>query len=221
MLEHNGVKITWLGHDGFKIQDGTETLVVDPFQLKSPVKADYVLISHEHFDHCNQEDLRKVVRENTKIVASKDCKEELSKVTPKGEVKYVKPGDTAKLGSFEVRAVPAYNVNKFREPGRPFHPKADEKVGYVIKTKSGLTIYHTGDTDSIPEMSGLKPDIALLPVSGTYVMTVDEALEAAGRIKPKIVVPMHWGAIVGSEEDAKRFKQNAKDLRVEILAVEQ
>jgi L-ascorbate metabolism protein UlaG (beta-lactamase superfamily) len=220
MLEHNGVKITWLGHDGFKIQDGSETLVVDPFQLKKPQKADYVLISHEHFDHCNPEDLNKVVKENTKIVASKDCKEALSQVNPKGEVKYVKPGDTVKLGSFEVRAVPAYNVNKFREPGKPFHPKADEKVGYVIKTKGGVTIYHTGDTDSIPEMTDLRPEIALVPVSGTYVMTVDEALEATSRIKPKIAVPMHWGAIVGSDADAKKFKDKAK-VRVEILEVEQ
>jgi L-ascorbate metabolism protein UlaG (beta-lactamase superfamily) len=219
MLEHNGVKITWLGHDGFEIKDGSETLVVDPFQLKKGHKADYVLISHEHYDHCNPEDLAKVVKDNTKIVASKDCKEALSKVNPKGEVMYVKPGDTVNLGSFEIRAVPAYNVNKFREPGKPFHPKSDEKVGYVIKTKSGVTIYHTGDSDSIPEMSDLKPDIALIPVSGTYVMTVDEALEATGRIKPKIAIPMHWGSIVGSKADAEKFKQEA-GTRVEILEVE-
>jgi L-ascorbate metabolism protein UlaG (beta-lactamase superfamily) len=219
LFEHNGVKITWLGHDGFKIQEGSETLVIDPFKLKSAQKADYLLISHEHFDHCNPEDLNKVVKEGTKIVASKDCKEALSQVSPKGEVKYVKPGDSVKLGNFEVRAVPAYNVNKFREPGKPFHPKADDKVGYVIRTKSGVSIYHTGDTDSIPEMSDLRPDIALIPVSGTYVMTVDEALEATGRIKPKIAIPMHWGTIVGSKDNAEQFKKEAK-VRVEILEVE-
>jgi L-ascorbate metabolism protein UlaG (beta-lactamase superfamily) len=219
MFEHNGVKITWLGHDGFKIQDGGETLVVDPFQLKKDEKADYLLISHEHFDHCNPDDLKRVVRENTKIVASKDCKETLSKIAQKGEVKYVRPGESVKLGNFEVKAVPAYNTNKFREPGKPFHPKADEKNGYVIKTRGGVTIYHTGDTDSIPEMSDLRPDIALIPVSGTYVMTVDEALEATSRIKPKIAIPMHWGAIVGSSSDAQKFKEKAP-VRVEILEVE-
>jgi L-ascorbate metabolism protein UlaG (beta-lactamase superfamily) len=220
MFEHKGVKITWLGHDGFKLQENSETLIVDPFQLKKPQKADYVLISHEHFDHCNSDDLKKVVTADTKIVAAKQCRDELSKVSPKGEVSYVKPGDTVKLGSFEVKAVPAYNVNKFREPGKPFHPKSDEKVGYVIKTKGGVTIYHSGDTDSIPEMTDLRPEIALIPVSGTYVMTVDEALEATSRIKPKVAIPMHWGAIVGSKTDAQKFKDRA-GVRVEILEVEQ
>ncbi len=208
MFEHNGVKITWLGHDGFKIEDGDQTLVIDPFQLGHEVRADYVLLSHEHFDHCNAEDLKKVLKPTSTVVAISSCKDELSKVKPK-EVKIVKPGDRIKVGDFEVHAVPAYNVNKFREPGKPFHPKADGKVGYIVKTKKGVTIYHTGDSDLISEMENLKPDIALLPVSGTYVMTADEAVQAAQKIKPKIAIPMHYGAIVGSVADAEKFKQNA------------
>ncbi len=201
MLEYKGVKITWLGHDGFKIEDDGETLVIDPFQLGHESRADYVLISHEHFDHCNSDDLKKVLKPNSIVVAISSCADELSKTKPK-EVKIVKPGDKVKIGDFEVSAIPAYNVNKFREPGKPFHPKADGKVGYLIKTKHGTTIYHTGDSDLIPEMENLKPDIALLPVSGTYVMTVDEAVQAAAKIKPKIAIPMHFGAIVGSVADA-------------------
>lgn len=218
MFEHKGVKITWLGHDGFKVQDGSETLVIDPFKLDHESRADFLLISHEHYDHCNAEDIKKVLKPNTLVVAIPACKDELAKAGAK-EVKTVRPGDTLKIGGFEVRAIPAYNTNKFREPGRPFHPKSDQKVGYVIKTKSGTTIYHTGDTDAIPEMDDLKPDIALLPVSGTYVMTVEEALQAVDKIKPKIVIPMHWGTIVGSKGDAERFKKNAK-VQVEILTRE-
>ena len=218
MYEHNGVKISWLGHDGFKIQDGPETLVIDPFKLDHDAQADYVLVSHEHFDHCNSEDLRKVLKPTTTVVAIAACHEELAKAGAKN-VKTVKPGDSVKVGNYEVKAIPAYNTNKFREPGKPFHPKSDGKVGYVIKTKGGTTIYHTGDTDLIPEMDDLKPDIALLPVSGTYVMTVEEALQAADRIKPKLVIPMHWGSIVGSKDDAEKIKKNAK-VQVENLAKE-
>jgi len=220
MFEYKGTKITWLGHDGFKIEDSGETLVVDPFKLKHNVPADYVLISHEHFDHLNHDDLKKVVKPNSTIVVSiPAAKAEVSKVSPK-EFKTVKPGDRIKLGSFGVRAVPAYNTNKFAAPGKVFHPKQDGKVGYVITTKSGVSIYHTGDSDLIPEMENLRPDIALLPVSGTYVMTVDEAVEAVGKIKPKIAIPMHYGSIVGSEEDAKRFKNSAKNVEVHILTAE-
>ena len=219
MLEHRGVKITWLGHDGFKIEDGGKTLVIDPFQLKHNVPADYVLISHEHPDHANAEDLKKVVNPHETIVVTiQAAKGEVAKASPK-EIKIVKPGDQVKLGNFEVRAVPAYNTNKFREPGKPFHPKEDGKVGYVVKTSNGVTIYHTGDSDLIPEMENLMPDIALLPVSGTYVMTADEAIQAVQKIKPKIAIPMHYGTIVGSEQDALRFKGAAKT-EVHILVPE-
>lgn len=219
MFQYNNVKISWLGHDGFKIQEeGSEVLVIDPFKLEHEARADYVLISHEHFDHCNAEDLRKVLKPNTTIVAIPACREEIEKAGGKNVIT-VKPGDTTKAGKYEVRAVAAYNVNKFRAPGKPFHPKVDGKVGYIIKTKGGTTIYHTGDTDIIPEMDNLRPDIVLLPVSGTFVMTVEEALQAEDRIKPKIVIPMHWGTIVGSKEDAEKYKKKSK-VQVEILVKE-
>lgn len=215
MFEYKDAKITWLGHDGFRIDSGSETLVIDPFKLSHTALADFVLISHEHFDHCNSDDLKKVLKPNTIVVAIPSCKEELDKVSPK-EIKIVRPGDRVTVGSFEVMAVPAYNTNKYSAPGKHFHPKADGKVGYIIKTQSGASIYHTGDSDVIPEMENLAPDIVLVPVSGTYVMTAEEAVEAVNKIKPKIAIPMHYGAIVGSEQDAVRFKKNAK-CEVQIL----
>jgi L-ascorbate metabolism protein UlaG (beta-lactamase superfamily) len=218
MYQYNGAKITWLGHDGFKIEDGAQTLVIDPFKLDHESRADYLLISHEHYDHCNADDIRKVLKPNTTVIAIPACKQELEKAGAE-KVQTVKPGDVLNVGHYEVRAIPAYNTNKFREPGKPFHPKTDGKVGYLVKTKSGTTIYHTGDSDVIPEMDNLKPDIALLPVSGTYVMTRDEALQAADRIKPKLVIPMHWGTIVGSKSDADYVNKNAK-VKVEILEKE-
>jgi len=220
LYQRNDAKITWLGHDGFKIESQGETLVIDPFKLKRNVPADFVLISHEHFEHLNHEDLKKVMKTNqTIIVSNASARDEVNKVSPK-EFKVVKPGDKIKLGTFDIRAVPAYNTNKFAEPGKPFHPKQDGKVGYVITTKSGVSIYHTGDSDLIPEMDNLRPEIALLPVSGTYVMTVDEAVEATSRIKPKVAIPMHYGAIVGSEDDAKKFKNRVTACEVQVLTPE-
>ena len=218
MYNYKGIKITWLGHDGFKIEDGAESLVIDPFQLTHDARADYLLVSHEHFDHCNVEDLNKVLKPTTVVVAPASCKEELAKASAK-QVKTVKPGDSLKVGSFQVRAIPAYNTNKYNEEGKHFHPKQDGKVGFVVTTKSGVSIYHTGDSDMIPEMDNLQPDIALLPVSGTYVMTADEAAEAASKIKPKVAIPMHYGAIVGSVADAEKFKSKVK-CEVQILSRE-
>ena len=217
MYEYKGVKITWLGHDGFRIQNG-QVVYIDPFQIESgDPKADLLLISHEHFDHCNPDDLKKVVTPNTVVVAHAQSKDELSKVKVK-EVKIIKPGDKIKIGDVNVEAVPAYNVNKFREPGKAFHPKEDGKLGFVVTVK-GVRIYHTGDSDHIPEMRGLRPDIALVPVSGTYVMTSQEAVEAVASIDPKVAIPMHYGAIVGDQRDADAFKKQLK-CEVQVLAKE-
>ena len=200
--------MSWLGHDGFRIQNG-KVVYIDPFKIEAGgPKADIVLITHEHFDHCNVEDLKKIVTPATVIVAHSQSKDELAKLKVK-EIKIVKPGDKIKVGDITIEAVPAYNVNKFREPGKVFHPKEDGKVGFVVTVK-GVRIYHAGDTDHIPEMKNIHTDIALLPVSGTYVMTAQEAAEAAGTINPQIAIPMHYGAIVGSTKDAETFKKLVK-----------
>jgi len=207
LFEYQGVRISWLGHDSFRIRNG-QTIIIDPFKIRAiPDKADILLISHEHFDHLSLDDIKKVISDKTTIVTIPACKKELSSMKVR-EVKAVKPGDKLALGDITLEAVPAYNLNKFREPGKPFHPKEDGKVGFILSVK-GVRIYHAGDTDPIPEMKGFKTDVALLPVSGTYVMTPEEAAEAARMIKPKLAIPMHYGTIVGSESDAEKFKQLA------------
>ncbi len=211
------MKISWLGHDSFRIKNG-KTIIIDPFKIRSVSdKADILLISHEHSDHLSLDDIKKVVNENTTIVTIPACKKELSSLKVK-EIRVAKPGDKLKLGDVSIEVVPAYNLNKFREPGKVFHPKEDGKAGYIVGMK-GLRIYHAGDTDAVPEMKGLKPDIALLPVSGTYVMTAEEAAEAAKMVEPKLAIPMHYGTIVGTERDAEKFKQLAT-CSVQILKPE-
>lgn len=215
MFEHNGVKISWLGHDSFKIGNG-KTVYIDPYKITSGGKADILLISHEHFDHLSMDDIKKVVSDNTTIVAAPQCSDQLKGAGAK-ELKIIKPGEKVNVQGIDVEAVPAYNTNKINpDTNKPFHPKEDQKIGFVV-TINDLRIYHAGDTDVIDEMKNVKTDIALLPVSGTYVMTADEAAQAAKIIKPKIAIPMHYGAIVGSEKDAERFKQLVKECDVKIL----
>ena len=186
--------ISWLGHDTFRI-DGSQTIYIDPFRIDSGKTADLILVTHEHYDHCSPEDIEKIQGKNTLIVT-----ESLSAKKLKGNVKIVKPGDKIEVSGITIEAVPAYNTNK------KFHPKANGWLGFIIEI-NGERIYHAGDTDLIPEMKNFKVDIALLPVSGTYVMTAEEAVEAALAIKPKTAIPMHYDSIVGSQENALAFQE--------------
>jgi len=214
-MKYQGIEIERLAHAAFKIRNN-KTLYIDPFRLSGSLeKADIIFITHEHFDHCSLEDLAKICDENAIIVASILCEESLKDLTCKEKI-YVKPNQNFELHGIKVETIPAYNINKFREPEKVFHPKEEPRVGYVIEI-GGVRIYHAGDTDNIEEMKNLRNiDIALLPVSGTYVMTPEEAKEAVEVINPKIAIPMHYGVIVGSIEDAKRFKELSK-VQVEII----
>lgn len=205
---------TRIAHDTFKIK-GSSVIYTDPFKVTARDEADLVLLSHEHFDHLSLEDLHKVIFPGTTIIASSLCKDGLKDVKVK-QTRFLDRGGKITVGKVEVEAVPAYNVNKFREPGQAFHPKEGKGLGFII-TMDGTRIYYAGDTDFIPEMNDIAVDIALLPVSGTYVMTAEEAAEAALAIHPKIAVPMHYAAIVGSEADALRFKNLVQHCQVEIV----
>ena len=200
-------KIHWLGHDGFRI-DSDRVIYFDPYQIKSTVPADIIFISHDHFDHCSEDDIKKIQKKDTVIVTDAATAKKL-----KGNISVVKPGDNLAVDNIAIEVVPAYNTNK------NFHPKASGMLGFIV-TIEGVRIYHAGDTDFIPEMSSIKTDIALLPVSGTYVMTAEEAVQAALAIKPAIAIPMHFDAIVGSEKDAALFKEKLAG-KIEVVVLRQ
>jgi L-ascorbate metabolism protein UlaG (beta-lactamase superfamily) len=195
--------IHWLGHDSFRIDGQGVVIYIDPYRLKEGPKADLILITHDHSDHASMSDVALIQKQDTVIVTIKAAAQKLS-----GRIKTVLPGEELTEKGVLIKTLPAYNLTKFRSPGVPFHPRDAGHVGYLITVK-GVTIYHPGDTDFIPEMKGLKPDVALLPVSGTYVMTAEEAAEAAAAIQPKVAIPMHVGEGIGSLADAERFKEKA------------
>jgi L-ascorbate metabolism protein UlaG (beta-lactamase superfamily) len=197
--------IHWLGHDSFKITAGEKIIYTDPFHIKQADEADIILITHEHFDHCSPEDIKKLQTDKTVIVATADSAGKLS-----GNVRIVSPGDRLEIDGIEIEAVPAYNSNK------QFHTKDKGWVGYIFTVEG-----KTGDTDHIPEMETFHADIALLPVSGTYVMTAEEAVKAALDINPEVAIPMHYGSIVGTESDAEKFAHELKGkIDVKILKEE-
>ncbi len=207
-MPHNMLKnIKWLGHSGFAITAHDTIIVIDPFQIKEIVPADIILITHSHHDHCSIEDIDKIMKPDTVIVTEAESAKKLS-----GDVRVVKPGNKINVSGIDIQAVEAYNTNK------AFHPKTNGWLGFII-TVDGVRIYHAGDTDLIPEMDKFEADIALLPVSGTYVMTAEEAVEAAKRLNPEIAIPMHFDSIVGSKKDAFKFKKDLEGIcDVEILS---
>lgn len=201
-----------IGHDTFRL-DGSPVIYFDPWKLPagSPA-ADLILVSHEHFDHCSPEDVRLLSGPTTVVVAPPVAAEKLP------GARALRPGETLTVGAVQVEAVPAYNVNKFRSPGVPFHPKAAGHNGYIV-TVGGERLYHAGDTDHIPEMKGYRCDVALLPVSGTYVMTADEAAAAAADIRPRVAVPMHYGDIVGGAAEVARFRTLCEQAGIAVVVL--
>ena len=196
-------KIQWLGHDCFLIKSDL-IIYFDPFQIKTGPKADIIFVTHPHYDHCSPEDIKKIAKEDTIIVTEKDSAKMLT-----GKIEIMKVGEEKTVKGIKVKAVPAYNI------GKTFHTKDKGWLGFVVEIE-GVKIYHAGDTDFIPEMKDIKTDIALLPVSGTYVMTADEAVEATLTIKPQIAIPMHYGSIVGSKKDAEKFAK-ALEGKIEVI----
>jgi L-ascorbate metabolism protein UlaG (beta-lactamase superfamily) len=189
--------IHWLGHSAFRIEDDTLQLYIDPYNLPSNTpKADIIFITHAHYDHFSAEDIAKIKKESTIIVATKDVGSKIGK----GTIEVI-PQQSYSIGNLKVQTVPAYNMDK------KFHPKQNNWVGYIITLSSGQKIYHAGDTDFIPEMKKIVADIALLPCGGTYTMTAKQASEAANEFKPQLLIPMHWGSVVGSKADAEEVKK--------------
>ena len=202
--------IRWLGHATVRIDAridsradgdaGSSEIVVfiDPYDIKERAKSDIILISHEHFDHCSLDDLRKVAAKRTQLVGPPRTQSVLRRVT--GHVHVLEPGEEIEVLGVPIRGVPAYNVEK------EFHPKAAGGLGFVLELE-GKRIYYAGDTDLIPEMKGLDVDIAILPVGGVYTMDATEAAEAFKLVGATEGVPIHYGSLIGTGADGEKFRR--------------
>ncbi len=200
MIDRMVDNIKWLGHASIMIKVDDKNIFIDPWKIKEiKDKADIILITHSHFDHYSEEDIKKVAKVDSVIYGPEDV---ISKTSLKNK-KVLKPYDEIKSGNINIKAFPAYNLNK------NFHPKENKWLGYIIEY-NGVSIYIAGDTDFIPEMRELKVNIVILPVGGTYTMNAKESANFTNTIKPDVAIPIHWGDIVGSKKDVDEFIKNVK-----------
>jgi len=198
--------LKWIGHASFMIE-GEKRVYIDPFKLsKSFGDADIIFITHSHFDHLSIDDIKKVATKETIVVAPTEAKSKLASFN----TFLAEPMKKYNLDGVEFETVNAYNV---KEERLNFHPKQNNWLGYIINA-GGKRIYHAGDTDFIDEMKSIKCDLALLPIGGTYTMSVEEAIEATKAIDAKYFAPMHYKALLGregSKEAEDKFKKEVKN----------
>ena len=205
-----GVYIEWIAHAGFQIRTEEKTIYIDPVQFKkhahrigsffdNPQEADLILVTHHHTDHFQPATIEKVRAANTSIVAPERCVKKIG-----SKIRTLKPGERITIDDIRVKAVDAYNIERCRASGRPWHPKG-QGVGYLV-TVEGITMYHAGDTEFIPEMKQLgHVDVAFLPIGQRFTMDIDEAVEAARAIRPRVVMPMH-----NRETSLEEFKERVE-----------
>ena len=188
--------ITWFKQSAFLFRR-EHAIYIDPWGIPGDApKADAILITHAHQDHLSLEDIARIRQESTAIYATADVAAQIP-----GPVNVVAPGDAFEVLGCSTDAVPAYNVAQER---LQFHPRSNGWVGYVI-TIGGVRYYHAGDTDPIPEMESLSCDVAFIPIGGHYTMGPEEAVEAVKLIGAKVVVPMHFGFVVGEPSYARKL----------------
>ena len=192
--------IECLGHSTIKINKNNKIIYIDPYNISDGINdADYIFITHNHYDHFSEEDIKKVKNNETIIIITEDLYTNTLKSGFNGmNIITVKPNENYQVEGIKFSTIPAYNKNK------TFHPKENNWVGYIIELE-GSKYYIAGDTDITEENKKVKCDVAFVPVGGTYTMDFKEAAHLINEIKPKIAVPIHYGSIVGTKQDATDF----------------
>lgn len=187
-LKLDNVEITWLGHAGFKIKNPSFVIYIDPFKVEKGDRADLILVTHAHFDHKDQKSIEALSDTDTKVLLGTED---------------ILEGEEKEVNGIKIKAMPAYNIDK------SYHARGIG-VGFIV-TIDGKKIYHAGDTDALPSMSGLdKIDVLILPIGGKYTVNVDEAVNIVKTIKPKFVIPMHFGTFEDIGADPEEFRQKAR-----------
>lgn len=199
-----------LCHNSIKIE-GNKIIYIDPYEVSENYNdADYIFCTHSHYDHFSEEDIKKVMKENTKIITVKSSEEEAKKIVGEKNILIVDPDREYKIDDINFKTTYAYNKTK------AFHPKENMWVGFIIDFE-GTKYYIAGDTDNIEEIQNIECDVAFIPIGGKFTMDYKEAAELANTIKAKTVVPTHYGLIIGNKEDGFEFEKLVKDKKVEIF----
>ncbi len=202
--------IQWLGQATVKFSYQGHVIYIDPYQLKNRDHANLIVITHDHGDHFSLPDIAMIADTDTRFIVAEACADKLKQAGYQN-VQTVRPGSTIHELGLLIEAVSAYNVT------RQMHPRSRNYVGYVIDF-GGIKVYHTGDTERIPEMKAIRCDIILLPLGQTYTMTsVEEAVEAVGDTKASVAIPIHWGLYEGSKADEEKFKELLRKRNVTVL----
>lgn len=192
--------------------NGSKKIYIDPFKIKENFNdADYIFCTHSHYDHYSEQDILKVLKDDTKIIVTQDILDKaIELLDDESRVFGVVPDNEYCIGELKFKTTYAYNLSK------PFHPKQNKWVGYIIE-QDDIKYYIAGDTDNIPEMKDVMCDVAFLPVGGKYTMDVEEAVNATNIINAKCFIPTHYGLIIGDINDGKRFANLAnKEVNVMI-----
>ena len=194
----NSIKITF-----------DKILYFDPFKIENEIHdADYIFITHSHYDHMDIESIIKVKNNNTIIIAPKSIENDIHNINVKDFI-FLNPNEETVIDNINIKTIPAYNI------GKDFHPKNNNWLGYIV-SYNNITYFIAGDTDNTPEINNVKCDIAFIPIGGHYTMDVNEATKVIKTINPKIVIPTHYGSIVGSKEDGKILKSNLKETKIMV-----
>jgi L-ascorbate metabolism protein UlaG (beta-lactamase superfamily) len=207
----NGVEVEWLGHASVKLKDSNGfTVYIDPWSEVMDAeneKADLIISTHDHFDHFDKKMIQALKRRGTIVVCTEDSEDDVPEDL---EARFIQPNRSVKVKNRRIKGVHAYNIDKFREPDTPYHPKGF-CTGVVFEL-DGTKFYHMSDTDNIPELEELDSDIdiAFVPIGGTYTMDQEEAVEAIKKFEPKNVVPIHFGQVDGTEADVEKFERQVR-----------
>ncbi len=200
-------------HSSIRIKDKGKTIYVDPYDMRDePHDADFILVTHDHYDHFSPDDIAKVEKPDTILVVPEKMEGKAQEVSSLvGRTVSVSPGIYKEIDGMEFETVPAYNNLK------PFHPKGAGWVGYIVRLQ-GQSIYIAGDTSITKEAKDVKCDVAMIPIGGTYTMDAKKAAELINIIRPSVAIPTHYGSVVGKKEDAEAFKGLVKEpVKVEII----
>ena len=204
------MKINVFRQSSIKIEDNNLVIYFDPYKITEDFHdADYIFITHEHYDHYDEEAINKLLKDKTKLIVP-ECLKNINY-----EKIVVKPDESYNLDGFSFKTVRAYNIDK------TYHPRDKDYVGYIVNLNN-ISYYIMGDTDVTEEVKKIKCDILFVPIGGVYTMDMMEALEYVNEVKPKKVIPIHYGSIVGDISLGEKFKDLVnKDIEVEIYIEEE